>query len=286
MRPTSLPCPHDNQGNTEQIGGAGPPQASNQMGRIEKLVVLGVLLVIVGILCAVEWWTPVDGTAGPQLSQRTQPEVRSAQVQPAPLLEESVPVLDPVAGRGAGGPAGAAELASEGSSSLLLTTPGEEEATQGSESTPAPRDSGVLEASAPVVADTSPLPGALLTVEGLEKHAFAPGMWTYTVQQGDTFISLARRFYGSDGMAGLLQRQNEGYEVLQIGTVLVIPQEDDGYVAPRTHLVEEGDTLWSIAEEVYGKGWLNDRILAANEVLLGGSASLSPGMRLVIPTLD
>jgi nucleoid-associated protein YgaU len=54
-------------------------------------------------------------------------------------------------------------------------------------------------------------------------------------------------------------------------------------VAPRTYVVQPGDTLNSIAERLYGDGRHEDVLLQANRNLLPNGQDLRPGMVLVVP---
>ena len=49
------------------------------------------------------------------------------------------------------------------------------------------------------------------------------------------------------------------------------------------YTVQQGDTLWSIAQRLYGKGALWTQIFEANRDQLASPSQLRPGMRLVIP---
>ncbi len=49
------------------------------------------------------------------------------------------------------------------------------------------------------------------------------------------------------------------------------------------HVVEPGDTLWSLAEKYYGSGKQWRQILVANRNRLEGSTDLPVGMKLIIP---
>jgi nucleoid-associated protein YgaU len=52
---------------------------------------------------------------------------------------------------------------------------------------------------------------------------------------------------------------------------------------PETYLVQEGDTLWSIAQFLYGEGIRWQEILDANRELLQDGTLLSPGQELLVP---
>jgi nucleoid-associated protein YgaU len=61
------------------------------------------------------------------------------------------------------------------------------------------------------------------------------------------------------------------------------PTEDVGGV--RTYTVVSGDTLWRVAERVYGNGSHYMKIFEANAGLLKEPDQIFPGQKLVIPEL-
>ena len=67
----------------------------------------------------------------------------------------------------------------------------------------------------------------------------------------------------------------------------VSPVFADGRAAagtePRIHKVQEGETLWSIAEKEYGDGKLWPKIWDANKDKVSNAQALQPGTELVIP---
>jgi len=142
----------------------------------------------------------------------------------------------------------------------------------------------------------------------------APEFVEYTVQPGDTFASIARRFYGSSGKAELIARANPLVDPTRIknGRVLKIPKDPSNIqgkpvtaappTAPsqspgqtpgssasapaageRRHTVERGDTLTSISRKYYGTIRKTDLILKANRNVLSKPEDLRPGQTLVIP---
>ena len=52
---------------------------------------------------------------------------------------------------------------------------------------------------------------------------------------------------------------------------------------PETYTVQKGDTLWSIAQFLYGEGLRWQEILDANRELLRDGTLLSPGQELLVP---
>ncbi len=59
-----------------------------------------------------------------------------------------------------------------------------------------------------------------------------------------------------------------------------VPEEQDRYT------VQSGDTLWNIAENVYGDGSKYLKIFDANTDLLEQPDQILPGQKLLIPKLD
>jgi len=54
----------------------------------------------------------------------------------------------------------------------------------------------------------------------------------------------------------------------------------------KTYTVESGDTLWAIAEKMYGSGGKYMKIFEANTSLLESPDKIFPGQELVIPDLE
>lgn len=54
----------------------------------------------------------------------------------------------------------------------------------------------------------------------------------------------------------------------------------------RTYTVESGDTLWKIAENMYGSGNKYMKIFEANTSILKNPDKIFPGQKLVIPDLE
>ena len=60
----------------------------------------------------------------------------------------------------------------------------------------------------------------------------------------------------------------------------------EGKESGRTYTVESGDTLWAIAQKVYGNGGKYMKIFEANTSLLESPDKIFPGQELVIPDLE
>lgn len=63
-------------------------------------------------------------------------------------------------------------------------------------------------------------------------------------------------------------------------------KEAPGQKAGRTYTVKSGDTLWAIAEKMYGSGGKYMKIFEANTSILKNPDKIFPGQELVIPDLE
>lgn len=63
---------------------------------------------------------------------------------------------------------------------------------------------------------------------------------------------------------------------------LIVPD----YFGYREHVVKRGDTLWAIAEKIYGNGSLYTRIVRANPTQISDPDRIHPGQVLRIPVGD
>lgn len=109
---------------------------------------------------------------------------------------------------------------------------------------------------------------------------------SYTVQGGDDLWTLAERFYGEGREWRRIAAANPelltgGPDHLEPGWRLVIPETSSGQ--DRKHVVVRGDSLSSIAADVYGDADRWPRIFEANRFQLDDPDELSIGMRLVMP---
>lgn len=170
------------------------------------------------------------------------------------------------------------------------TAAGAKSGPSGPTVTPAPAAGGVTSPSAerPVVQVAPP----------------APTTQTYTTQKGDTLWSLATRFYGDGRQWKKIYEANRDVlpssSEVAVGVALVIPakeaqpataepqapaalQPPAPAAGAKTHTVEQGDTLYSIALKEYGDGSLWRVISEANRDRVPDPEHLSVGTVLVIP---
>jgi murein DD-endopeptidase MepM/ murein hydrolase activator NlpD len=100
---------------------------------------------------------------------------------------------------------------------------------------------------------------------------------TYTVQENDTPIGIAAQFgLKPETILWCNSDLNKNPELLQVGQVLYIPPVDGA-----CHVVQEGDTLESIAEKYHAR--IDDIVAYEGNQLEGPPYTLTPGVRLVIP---
>jgi len=161
----------------------------------------------------------------------------------------------------------------------LEVRPGGEEATMGLEllgrycATPAPSTPTLTLTIAPDATATSTLmPGvtATPTPQALTEPI------TYTVQPGDTLFSLARR-YGTSVQA-IMQANGMMTAFLRAGAVIWIPAGATPPAGPIVHIVQPGETLFSIARQYNTTVWA---IMAANGLR---SSTIYAFTALYIPT--
>jgi len=83
----------------------------------------------------------------------------------------------------------------------------------------------------------------------------------------------------------VVEREPEvGTQEAEVAGDQVTEQEQEN--SGRTYTVESGDTLWAIAEKMYGSGGKYMKIFEANTTLLDSPDKIFPGQKLMIPDLE
>jgi LysM repeat protein len=152
---------------------------------------------------------------------------------------------------------------------------------------PAAPQPGMVTAATVTAAPVSPSP----TVSPATLPQASPTEWM--VEEGQSLWSIAETVYGDGEQCLRIAAANPGLDPrdLQVGQVLRLPGgENSVQRAPQQWRVQEGESLWSIAETVYGDGKQWARIADANrgrEVAPGQVFSdpslIEPGWMLDIP---
>lgn len=135
---------------------------------------------------------------------------------------------------------------------------------------------------------------ALETADGLAPTS-SPDFLVYVCRAEDTWLSLAKRFYGDKARVELLRTANETVEEPRAGQQIQVPVYDlvlDGLrreptrpreLRERFYEVREGDTLSSISKALFGTGARWMQIYDANRDVLGDPDVLRVGTRLKVP---
>lgn len=133
-----------------------------------------------------------------------------------------------------------------------------------------------------------------------------PDFLQYTVQPGDSFQSIAERFYGSGVDGSVIARSNPLMDPrrLKAGRVILVPKDPNNIqgipaavpqpastsasekpssTPPRTYTVQRGDNLSLIAQRLLGSSRHADAIFDANRSTLSSKDALKVGQVLVIP---
>lgn len=135
----------------------------------------------------------------------------------------------------------------------------------------------------------------------------APAFRDHTIQPGDTFETIARRYLGSASLSSAIARANplKDPRRLRVGEVLRVPLDPDNIqgrvvledgstpaepVRPETpsvveYRVQAGDTLSKIAQAYYGSTRHADFIFRSNRDTMASPDSLRVGQTLRLPPL-
>lgn len=241
------------------------------MGKVEKIVVLGVLFVIVSILAV-----SLDRGLGGESPEAGGSRVVNAGASANVLQQARINPRN--RGRRVPEPGSAVEVTPSAVVTPLLSAEVQD---------PQIEQGPLSEASsAPAVPAGLDADWDLVTMEGLEVHPLDPQMMLYTAGAGDDFVSLSERLYGDAVHAHTLRCNNEGILDIQEGQVLLVPVMSDN-AGDLMHEVASGESLWKIAERIYGegKGYRCDIIYEANRDVLGSPDDLKQGMMLRVPLL-
>ena len=149
----------------------------------------------------------------------------------------------------------------------------------------------------------------LITTEGLSPAPGSDEYMTYVLKQGESRIIIANRYYGRRNRRDMLLRDNEGVNFLAGETIMlaIYDFEDDAgkrakvrpaprHEAPKAvvtkakaqvakYTVVEGDSLWSISLDAYGKGSLWGELFKVNRDQMANPDDLKVGMVLRLPAL-
>lgn len=147
--------------------------------------------------------------------------------------------------------------------------------------------------------------GLLLTTESLVEPMFGNDYMVYTWKSGDNAVALAEKYYGDRNMRDLILLSNEGSQ-FRPGDQINMPIRDLRTAAgqrpakdpvpahpvterPETagkvvmYTVKDGDSLWGIAKEAYGKGTEWEKIYKANLDVMKSENDIKAGMQLRLP---
>ena len=121
-----------------------------------------------------------------------------------------------------------------------------------------------------------------------------PQFFDHTVAAGETFDTIAAKYYGKRGMGSVIARANPFADPrrLQLGRVLKVPKDPGNIqgieVIPesaeeRMVTVRPGDTLSSISKAAFGTVNMAGAIFDANRDTLSTQDDLTVGQRLRLP---
>ncbi len=122
---------------------------------------------------------------------------------------------------------------------------------------------------------------------------------THVVAPEDNFSTIAERYYGSQSYAGLLVQANPNVDPrrMKIGSRITIPplnpddvrapaRSEARQVGTRRYYVQEGDSLYAIADAKLGTGARWSEIYELNKAVIGADPSrLKVGVALTLPAL-
>lgn len=125
-----------------------------------------------------------------------------------------------------------------------------------------------------------------------EEQALAREKQEYKVVAGDSLSKISEKFYGSMDFWPVLARENNiaNPNIIFVDSTLNIPAKSDveqlkGEMVATSYQVQSGDTLFLIAEKVYGDGSKWTTLDRANNVgrLPNGNPLIFAGSTITIP---
>ncbi len=265
------------------------------MGNLEKLLVVGVLVIVIAILAVSFFWTN-DVATLPEVSTDS---IGLSSLQQTPPEDNRLP-----------GEALSAVATNPNSPSLIPTSP--------ALNTEIPTNGNAMDAQ---FGDTPLLMSANVNESAAAAKPLLPGeenYKSYTIKKGDTLEVIAKRELGSKSKVSEILKANEGLNPRKLmpGKTILIPRDSSGTASPMggttetekhsevkplsstfeptpsngsqsgsidSYVVVKGDTLWKIAKKTYGDGNKWKKIFDANRNQLPNADALRPGMKLKIP---
>lgn len=132
--------------------------------------------------------------------------------------------------------------------------------------------------------------GEQIDISEQEKEASKSG--EYKVVSGDSLSKLAERYYGSMDYWPVLARANKiaNPNIIYTDMTLTVPSKQEAekiksQMTATSYDVKEGDTLFKIAQEMYGNGSMWTTIAKANNLgrLPNGNLLVFAGSKIKIP---
>ena len=121
--------------------------------------------------------------------------------------------------------------------------------------------------------------------EGVVNEEESDSSNSYTVKEGDTLWNIAQNLLGDGNKYQIIADYNGigNPSLIHVGDVLSIPDIIDTKeeeAPPADYIVQEGDTLWSIAERAYGDGSKYTELAEKNG--LENPELIYPGQRIML----
>ena len=116
-----------------------------------------------------------------------------------------------------------------------------------------------------------------------------PVSGTYKIQKEDSLSTLSKKFYGSEEMWPNIAKLNNigNPNIIWEGAEIKVPAKDElvKNTTDSNYQVNDGDTLFKIAEKEYGDGSRWQEIAAANNTsyLANGNPLIYTGTTIIIP---